>query len=279
MPTSFGHSEARLLHFVTWAVRRGIRLFQRVHVKSAGLFAVKSIPKYDFAALVPSSAILSPLSLQTLCDFPLQVTPTNFATTLDWWPDLNWGSFCFIAMLAQAWVTGNPAGIQSYLDILPVNPAVRVGTVADNAQRTKEYRQVVAPLLRASSTSLSNFNVAFRHAYCLFRRHAIPLWSGERGHPLLLSTEFSRGDGEIFGMTPLVDLAVHSATPNAVVGTPDSEMLKWLAEKGDVSVDGFYFVLQALRDIQVGEVLTVNKNDLFHFDSPTFEACFGFPYR
>lgn len=36
--------------------------------------------------------------------------------------------------------------------------------------------------------------------------------------------------------------------------------------------DDNYFVMQAMRDIQAGEIVTVNKNAYFNFDDDTFKA-------
>ena len=81
------------------------------------------------------------------------------------------------------------------------------------------------------------------------------------------------------GMVPVMDLALHSPKPNATIGYPDAEMLQWLSQqkKAAVQKEKGYFVMQALRDIEEGEVISVNKNAYFNFDDDTFKAWFGYP--
>ncbi|ORC92080.1 uncharacterized protein TM35_000042940 [Trypanosoma theileri] len=284
MNTRLARCDPRLLDFVTWAVLRGCRLFQRVHITPLGLVATKTIPAFDFVAVVPTSATLSVLTVVEDQSFPLKVSPMNHGEELSFWPDLTLGSFVFVAYLAKALRTGYPRGVRSYLDVLPFDQGMPIGRVADLAQQSTEYKEFVAPLKEACKAQDANFDLAFRHAYCLFRRHAVPFWShteaGSGGHPDFQNSPFATDSlGDIIGMIPVLDLALHSPEPNASIGYPDADMLQWLAQekKAGIRVEKGYFVMQALRDIQEGEVVSVNKNAYFNFDDATFKAWFGFP--
>lgn len=272
-----------LLDFVTWAVLKGCRLFQRVHITPMGLVATDHIPEYDFVAVVPVEASQCVINVCQSARFPLQVSPDNHWEEVPFWPDLNRGSFAFVSFLATVAVTGHPRGVQSYLDVLPFDQAMPVGKLADVAQKTDGYRECTAPVVKACKVERPVFDLAFRHAYCLFRRHAIPFWScsesGSVGHPYFQNSPFTKmSSGELMGMVPVLDLAVHSPTPNAAIGFPDDEMLRWLAQekKSGVQPEKSYFVMQAVRDIREGEVVSVNKNAYFNFDDDTFKAWFGF---
>ncbi|CBZ30933.1 conserved hypothetical protein [Leishmania mexicana MHOM/GT/2001/U1103] len=274
----------KLLDFVTWAIMKGCRLFQRVHVTPLGLVATERIPEFDFVAVVPVEATQSLLSITDDPSFALKVSPERHGEPVPFWEDLTRGSFTFLGLLTKVLLTGHPRGVQSYLDVLPFDPAMPIGKVADAAQATKGYKEWTAPLVAQCKVEVSDFDVAFRHAYCLFRRHAIPLWStsdvGGSGHPYFqLSPYARRGKGELMGMVPVMDLALHSPQPNAMIGYPDEEMLQWLSlhKKAAVQQEKGYFVMQAFRDIEEGEVISVNKNAYFNFDDNAFEAWFGYP--
>nr|CCC93066.1 unnamed protein product [Trypanosoma congolense IL3000] len=272
-----------LLDFVTWAVLQGCRLFQRIHTTRAGLVATEPIQAYDFVAVVPTTATLSLLTVSDDLSFPLRVSPVNSGERLSFWSDLTFGSFVFVAYLARVLQTGRPRGIRSYLDVLPVDSEMPIGRVADAAQSTKDYKELVAPLRAVSRSGDVDFDVTFRHAYCLFRRHGVPFWTGSAvggtGHPEFQYSPFvTAGKGDIIGMVPIVDLALHSPEPNATIGYPDRDMLQWLAQekKASVKEDRGYFVMQALRDIRCGEMVTVDKNIFFNFSDDQFYAWFGF---
>eukprot|EP00744_Colponema_vietnamica_P022718 GILI01032695.1.p1 GENE.GILI01032695.1~~GILI01032695.1.p1 ORF type:complete len:305 (+),score=37.02 GILI01032695.1:43-915(+) len=275
------HCDSRLLDFMTWSVLRGVRLFQRVRVTPKGLIATDTIPQFDFVAVVPVSATLSALNVVQDTSFPLRVSPQNFGQDLAWWPDLTWGSFAFVGLLTQSWVTGNVKGMQSYLDILPFETMMPIGKMADTAQKTKEYRDAVRPLVELCRSTDENFDLAFKHTYCLFRRHGIPLWSSiSGGHPSLAKNDLlSQKKGDLIGLVPTIDFALHSSTPNSSVGFPDEEMLQWLAQDKGIKKDNEYIVLQALKEIRQGEPITMDRNQFFGFDKETFNAWFGYPYE
>ncbi|EPY40304.1 hypothetical protein AGDE_03624 [Angomonas deanei] len=215
-------------------------------------------------------------------NFPIKFSPKNFGEEMPFWHDLNRGSFAFVSFLAKVLLTGHPRGVQSYLDVLPFDQEMPMGIIADKAQGSPEYRECVKPLVELCKTDSVEFDLAFRHAYCLFRRHAIPFWSTtdnwSGGHPFFQTSPFAQSRGDIMGMVPVLDLALHSPDPNASVGYPDAEMLQWLSQERNIGVksDKGYFVMQALRDIQEGEVVSVNKNAYFNFDDDTFRAWFGY---
>lgn len=273
-----------LLDFVTWAVLKGCRLFQRVHITPLGLVATERIPEFDFVAVVPVEATQSLLNIADDPTFALKVSPESHGDPVPFWEDLNRGSFAFVGFLTKVLLTGHPRGVQSYLDVLPFDQAMPIGKVADAAQATKGYKEWTAPLVAQCKAEEGDFDVTFRHAYCLFRRHAIPFWSssdlGSAGHPYFQHSPFAqRGTGDLMGMVPVMDLALHSPKPNATIGYPDAEMLQWLSQqkKAAVQKEKGYFVMQALRDIEEGEVISVNKNAYFNFDDDTFKAWFGYP--
>ncbi|CAJ1012314.1 putative SET domain containing protein [Leishmania naiffi] len=273
-----------LLDFVTWAIMKGCRLFQRVHITPLGLLATERIPEFDFVAVVPIEATQSVLSIASDPNIALKVSPERHGESVPFWEDLTRGSFAFVGFLTKVLLTGQPRGVQSYLDVLPFDQAMPIGKVADAAQATKGYKEWTAPLVAQCNVEASDFDVAFRHAYCLFRRHAIPFLStsdvGSVGHPYFQQSPFAqRGQGELMGMVPVMDLALHSSNPNAMIGYPDEEMLQWLAQqkKAATQHEKGYFVMQALRDIEKGEMISVNKNAHFNFDEDTFKAWFGYP--
>lgn len=284
MSARLARCDPRLLDFVTWTVLKGCRLFQRVHVTSLGLIATSTIPAYDFVAVVPTSATLSVLSLAEDQSFPLKVSPQNHSEPLAFWPDLTLGSFALVGYLARALHTGSPRGVSSYLRVLPLNQDMPVGSVVDAAQKSSGYRELIEPVQNACKAQQSDFDLAFRHAYCLFRQHAVPFWSYSegigRGHPdFQLSPFVEGGCGDIVGLIPVLDLASHSPEPNAAIGYPDADMLHWLVQEKKTCVPNNrgYFVLQAQRDIHEGEMITTDKNAYFNFDDATFEAWFGYP--
>jgi hypothetical protein len=258
-------------------------MFQRVQVRPAGLTAIEPIPANDFAVVVPCRATLSVLNVTDDPLSPVKAGPQNFGEELPWWPDLTWGSFAVIAHMARVMVTQQPKGVYSFLDLLPFDPGMPVGRVADAAQKSRMYQQAVRPMQLACRVPEEEFDVALRHAYCLFRRHAVPFWtSSGGGHPHFASCELAAkctsGKGEILGLIPVVNMAAHSSKPNAVIGSPDSDMLAYLAQTRDIS-DPNLFVLQAIADIRPGEEITVDKNSFYGFDEETFAAWFGFPFR
>lgn len=53
------------------------------------------------------------------------------------------------------------------------------------------------------------------------------------------------------GLVPIIDLALHSPTPNSTIGYPDAEMLQWMMQEKHINAkkDDNYFVMQAMRDI------------------------------
>ncbi|KAG5492803.1 hypothetical protein JKF63_01383 [Porcisia hertigi] len=273
-----------LLDFVTWAVLKGCRLFQRVHITPQGLIATERISEFDFVAVVPVEATQSVLSIADDPSFALKVSPEEHGEPVPFWEDLSRGSFAFVGFLTKVLLTGHLRGVRSYLDVLPFDQELPIGKVADEAQTTKGYREWTAPLVAQCKVEECDFDLAFRHAYCLFRRHAIPFWSssdvGSAGHPYFQQSLFAqRGRGELMGMVPVMDLALHSPKPNATIGYPDEEMLQWLLQRKNAAVPQTksYFVMQALRDIEEGEVISVNKNAYFNFDADTFKAWFGYP--
>lgn len=273
-----------LLDFVTWAVLKGCRLFQRVHITPMGLVATDQIPEFDFVAIVPAEVTQSVLNIADDPHFPIKVAPSNHGEIIPFWEDLNRGSFAFVAFLAKVLLTSHPRGVRSYLDVLPFDQEMPIGKMADLAQTTKGYKEWTSPLVKQLKAEDSDFDVAFRHAYCLFRRHAIPFWTvtdaGSSGHPFFQHSPFAQqGKGDVMGMVPILDLALHSPTPNAAIGYPDEDMLQWLSQQRKVAVEQGkgYFVMQALRNIDAGEVISVNKNAYFNFDDDTFKAWFGYP--
>jgi hypothetical protein len=275
--------DPRLLDVVTWSVMRGIRMFQRVQVRPTGLCAIEPIPVNDFAVVVPCKATISVLNVTEDPLSPVKAGPQNFGEELQWWPDLTWGSFAVIAHMARVILTQQPKGLYSYMDLLPFDPGMPIGKVADAAQKSRMYQQAVRPMQVACRAQEEQFNAALRHAYCLFRRHAVPFWtSAGGGHPFFssceLATNCTSGKGEIIGLIPLINMAAHSSKPNAVIGSPDSDMLAFLSQERGITEPNL-FVLQATRDIHPGEEITVNKNSFYGFDEETFAAWFGFPFH
>lgn len=288
MQNGLSRCEPRLLDFITWSVLNGVRLFQRVQVTSSGLFATERIPEYDFAAVVPARASFSVVNVLEGQQAAIRLSPEQVSVAVPWWPDLSWGSFATVLHMSRAILSGNPRHLQVYLDILPFDANIPIGKVADASQRSKEYTELVKPMIGSSgATSEEEFHAAVRHSYCLFRRHAVPFWSGASaaggiGHPYFSSLPMIQRNPqcEVLGLLPVIDLASHSATPNASIGFPDAEMLAWLAQEKGVNVQAGsgYFVLQAQRDILPGEQVTVDKNAFFNFDHDTFHAWFGYPH-
>lgn len=269
--------DPQLLDFVTWSIKSGIRLFRRVHVTPSGLVCHTRIPHFDFAVVVPVTTSLSLLNVADDPSFPLRVSPSNYGEVLPWWPQLTWGTFCFVGYLARMWMSGEPAGMQAYLNLLPIDANGFVGKAALESQKGKEYRDAVVPLVGNDGAT---FHEAFRQSYCLVKRHSIPVWSHlGYGHPFFAQTPFGKVNADAVALVPMIDMATHSAHPNAAVGHPDDEMRIWLAQERGIPADGKqYFVLQATRDIEAGEYITVDKNAAFRFDKATFEAWFGYPY-
>lgn len=284
MSSRLAQVEPRLLDFVTWSIIRGCRLFRRVHVTANGLVATESIPQYDFAAAIPCKATLSALSvMENISSLPsVQLNPSNFGDELTWWPDLTWASFCLLLYLTKAWIQNTNNGITSYLEILPFDPVMPMHKVAAVAQKQKQYQEIVKPVAASCRTTEEHFNSTLNHTYCLFRRHAIPLWTKTNGgHPFFVEMDLVKKipRGDLLGFVPLADLAAHSSSPNTVLGIPDSEMMSFLQQERGFASGESCFVLQATRAIKTGEPITLDRNALFGFDAETFFAWFGFPWH
>lgn len=316
--------DPNLLNFVTWAVLKGCRLFHRVRVEPhVGLRATERIQAYDFVSLTPGEATQS---LFTIAEdsryFPLLTSPQNYGEALPFFtpneaPDLaniNRGSFSFICYMAVALFTSQPQGLYSYLRVLPAkdlatSPATLAAELffssASQKYNVAAFRDYITPVLSHAKISSSEFERAFCHAFGLFRRHAVPLWSPSmRSSPnkscmsYFEASPFTRYDpsdalpklyretetklsGEIVGLIPFSDFAAHSREPNAAIGFPDEESLMWIQQEKRMKKlpQNGCVALQALRDIEPGDVITVDKNAFFNFDSSTFEWWFGFPYE
>lgn len=291
MRSRFASNDAKFLDLVTWGVLNGVRMFQRLQVTPRGLQVLEPIPEYDFAVIVPTRVTFSALSLLDEPGFPLKLSPVQLGEPVPFWPDLSWGSFATICGMAKASVTENPRHFSVYLGTLPFDSEMPIGKVADASMRSKEFQEAVQPLVHScQGRSETEVLAALRHSYCLFRRHAVPFWSGSSaggaggvGHPFFSNSKYIQMNPncEILGLVPLVDLAHHSSEPNAAIGFPDQDMLTWLGQEKGVRVqrDVGYFVLQAQRNILPGEFVSVDKNAFFNFDSDTFHAWFGFPYE
>ncbi|CCW61420.1 unnamed protein product [Phytomonas sp. EM1] len=284
MSVRLARCDPKLLDFVTWVVIRGCRLFQRVHITPKGLLATERIPEYDFVAIVPVGATLSIFNVIEDITFPFKVSSLNHGDKMPFFQDLTRGDFALIAFLAKALLTGNPRGIKMYLDILPCDHKVFIESVLSAAQATEGYQISTHTLLTQCGACRNDFDAAFRHAYCLYRRHAIPFWASHgtwgTGHPYFQNLPFVQaGVGNIMGMVPVLDLSLHSPTPNASIGYPDEEMLLWISQQKKMNTNPRenYFVMQALRDIEKGEMVTTDKNMYFNFDDDTFKDWFGFP--
>lgn len=291
-----------VLDFVTWSVISGCRLFGRVRVDPlAGLVASDHIPEYDFVSLTPAEATQSVLTVIHDSKFPSMCNANTFADETPFGTHLNRGSFSFICYLAAALLTGRPTGLECYLRILPLTADAPMELAARGMTKTPLFHSWTAPVREfLPPDHRKRFHDAFCYAFSLFHRHAIPLWSSTAPTPgmsffsnSLLARPFERrsrsvndggkamASGDILGLAPLVDLAVHSPTPNAGIGFPDEEMLRWIQQERNVKklpTNGC-IVLQALRDIYPGEVVTVDKNSLFHLDEQSFETWFGLPFN
>lgn len=317
--------DPNLLNSVTWAVLNGCRLFHRVQVEPhVGLRATERIQAYDFVSLTPVEATQSLFSVaEDSHHFPLLTSPQNYGEPLPFFtpneaPDLanmNRGSFSFICYMAVALFTSQPQGLHSYLRVLPASDwvtspatlaAKRFFSSSSQNNNVAAFRDYVTPVLsHAKISSSEEFERAFCHAFGLFRRHAVPLWSPsmrsspnkscmryfeaspftrhDRSDPLpkLNRETESKWSGEIVGLVPFSDFAAHSREPNAAIGFPDEESLMWIQQEKRMKKlpQNGCVALQALRDIEPGDIITVDKNAFFNFDSSTFEWWFGFPYE
>ncbi|CCW68894.1 unnamed protein product [Phytomonas sp. Hart1] len=283
MSVRLSQFDPKLLDFVTWVIVKGCRLFQRIHITPNGLLATERIPENDFVAIVPVGSTLSIFDVVEDIVFPLKVSPFNYSNAIHFFQDLTRGDFVFISFLTKILVTGSPRGMKMYLDILPCNQKTSIDAAVNAAQTTEGYQESIRALLTQCKASRSDFDAAFKHAYCLYRRHAIPFWVSHgtwgTGHPYFQNSDFTQaGTGNIMGMVPVLDLALHSPTPNASIGYPDQEMLLLISQhkKMRANPKDNYFIMQALRDIEKGEMITTDKNVHFNFDDDTFKKRFGF---
>lgn len=287
-----------VLDFVTWSVMKGCRLFGRVRVdRRVGLIATDHIPEYDFVSLTPAEATQSVLTVIQDLKFPPLCNANTFDDKTPFGTHLNRGSFSFICYLAVALLTGRPDGLECYLRVLPVEKNAPMELAAREITKMPAFSVWTAPLREVPGYS-NRFHDAFCYAFSLFHRHAIPLWSSSaatHAMPFFSSSPLARpfhksdsggardleaGSGEVMGLAPLVDLATHSPAPNAGIGYPDEEMLRWIQQERSIKkmpTKGC-IVLQALRDIYPGDLVTVNKNSLFHLDEKAFESWFGIPF-
>lgn len=312
-----------LLDFVTWAILKGCRLFNRVRVEPyAGLVATDRIEAYDFVSLTPAEATQSLFTItEDSRHFPLLASPYNYGEPLPFFKDqeaeglksISRGSFSFICYMAATLLTAQPQGLHGYLRVLPAtdlstSPAVCEAesffTSADQKHNIGAFHDYVTPIISLTNISSGTlFDRAFCHAFGLFRRHAVPLWS-----PSLLGSsrrncmnyfessafcrhidhsvqrekgkkEQKKWSGEIMGLVPFCDFASHATEPNATIGYPDDESLRWIQQERHIKKipQNGCIALQALKDINPGDIITVNKNAFFNLDSKTFEWWFGFP--
>lgn len=324
-PYRLSRCDPHLLDLVTWAVLKGCRLFNRVRVEpNVGLIATDRIQAYDFVSLTPAEATQSLLTMaEDSHHFPLLASPYNYAEPLPFFTgsdaedmsNLNRGSFSFICYMTAALLTAQPEGLHGYLRVLPsanlfTSPAVVAAEGFFHSSEQKDniaaFHDYVAPVLSHTNTSsVDEFDRAFCHAFGLFRRHAVPLWSPSSGafskttsmkyfeaSPFtrcfgregLLEKEEDvekRFSGEILGFIPFSDFASHSTDPNATIGFPDDESLSWIQQERHIKKvpQNGCIALQALKDIAPGDIVTVDKNAFFSFDPKSFEWWFGFPYR
>ena len=72
------------------------------------------------------------------------------------------------------------------------------------------------------------------------------------------------------------------SNPNCIVGQPDFNLLQILRQEkkltDSISAINNLFVLQAIKDIQKGEMLTINKNNSRSLSPKKFEEWMGFKY-
>lgn len=296
---------SRTLDLVTWAVLSGCRLFGRVRVvqmnRRIGLLATEYIPEYDFVALTPVEATQSILSAVQDTKFPISsmCCPDDYGESVPFWPDLNRGSFAFVAYIASAILTGNPKGLRVYCDaalpqlIQEESNADGGGFLRAHAQervQSREFQSFTAPIARSLLVDPERFGDAFALAYAVFRRHSMALWNSQDQNttPYFSSNSFLSGSkqltgssrADVLGIVPVLDLASHSFAPNTTIGFPDHEMLQWIQQERHLSTPASSqgcMVLQATRGIEPDELITVNKNACFNLDEELFSMWFGIP--
>ena len=268
-----------LVSLVTWAVSRGFRHFRRLHVTMDGLYAQSKISQYDFVALMPAKSSISLHTVQAESGYPLTVSSSNFGDEVEWWSDMNWGMFTLAAYLAKEKLIGD-SGVSAYLQIqCPTDSTTTVAQHCASVQRKDIYRTAVKPVLKGfPNIEAGAFDRAFLQSYCLLKTQGVPFWSQHgTGHPFFRECFPGTANGDVVTLLPVLDLASHSSTPNATFGVPDDDMVQWLAGEHGVESSQL-FVLQALRDIEPSELITVDKNANYGFDPDTFRAWFGFPF-
>eukprot|EP00796_Vickermania_ingenoplastis_P005394 gene5394-3883_t len=275
--------DPNVLDFVTWSVMKGCRLFGKARVELHGLTAAEYIPEYDFVCLTPAEATHSVVTAMEDTTFPSLCTASNFGEVVPFWSDVHQGTFAFVCYMAAALLTGRPVGLERHLRLLS-GGAKQDSPGCLTAAATPAFREWTSPVVQHVRSDTDTFREAFTHAFGLFRRHAVPLWSSASDRsalPYFADSSLAAGRGEILGLVPFVDLAAHSSTPNASAGFPDKEMLLWLQQERHLRhvPSGGCIVLQAVRDIRPGEPITVDKNASFNFDSEGFEAWFGHPWK
>jgi hypothetical protein len=272
-----------IVELVTWAVSRGTRMFQRVMVTDeAVLVATLPIPKYDFAVVVPAAATLSLLNLPQDWPHALRVSPSTVGTPLDWWPDATLDALSMTALLARASIAKTP-GVASYLQSLPASTTLPGALEsAAGAVGSKKYREAMRGVTASLQVDDATFDRAFLNAWIRYKQFALPMWTPARpdyGPRLFAKSSLASGgssSGPLLAMVPVVDLAVHSPTPNCAVGMPDEDMKMWLCQERSLPFEDDYVVLQAERDIAPGEAITVSRNAQLQLDAATFAALFGF---
>jgi hypothetical protein len=277
-------SDPHLVNVVTWAVMNGFRHFRRLNITACSLAAKSRIPKFDFIAVLPAVASLSVHTVQTDTSFPLGVTFKNYAEPLPWWNDLNWGTFAQIMHLAKTKLT-TEGGVASYVNLrAPSDNSMALAQHCIALQKSPEYAEMSAKVLTTCrGKTADELNDAFLRCYLLVKLYGVPLWSSSGvGHRFFAESQFvrsSKAHGDVVALLPIFDFAGHSATPNATVGQPDDDMVQWLRQERDLPQSDHLFVLQALRDVEPGEEITVDRNINYNFDPDAFRAWFGFPYR
>lgn len=294
-----------LLDFVTWTVKKGSRLFGRVAVlpENGGLVATELIPKFELVSLTPASSTVSIVSMREgNTFFPILCSPLDYGESMPLFKyALNRGSFSLICFLASVLLSSKPTGLHSYLRLLPLEPNMPMELLARDvlADNKKFFDQFTAPLLQyleLANTEKDALFGALAKAHALFRRYAVPLWSensGGRGLNYFKGSSFVRHSpqqphkewsGEILGLVPLTEFAGHSCEPNAAIGYPDEEILRWVQQEKTLQsitpyVEDGCISLQALRDILPGERITVDKNLHFGLPEDVFLDWFGVSYN
>jgi hypothetical protein len=253
--------------------------------------------------------------------------------SLMWWPGMTRGHFALLSLMATLKfnVDGKGGGHAAHVELLTAQEDVLLESdiveTAAEAIDTKYFEVAAQPIVRATHKDMDEIRRAVLDCFVAFERRSVVLFQNQQsqetsslfGLPSFEASPFvqaaARGEenGVVRGLVPIIDLCTHAPlvssdnnindSATCTVGFPDADICHWLAlERGVQAPSKDAVLLQAVRDIREGELLTLDRGLMMgleglsarggnddgeeeedqsqkqHEDEVTFEKWFGHKY-